>query len=403
MNILKEIIPGKTEKKELKNEVDKFLKKLKKTKDVKFVVGGSYAKNTWLSGNDDVDIFAKFNYKKYKDKDISKELKKILSKNYTFTTVHGSRDYFHIKGKDIIFEIVPVLDIKKPEEAINVTDVSPLHTKYIKKHTNKKLQNEIRILKKFCKANQLYGAESYIKGFSGYVLEILIIHYKSFDKLMKNIKKWEDKTILDPGKFYKSKDKILNELNPSKKESPLILIDPVQPDRNAAAALGKKVFDNLVSLARLYDGSELFFKNQEVNLKDLKGYIILEATPLKGKKDIVGAKLLKTLEKIKRHLEFKDFEISDYGWKWNETAYFWFKTKKLSKTKKHYGPSLNQKKHIEPFKKRWKGYKIKQEKGRLVVTLEREFTDPKDYIKKLITEKEIIKGTKNIKLLRKVI
>ena len=310
--------------------------------------------------------------------------------------MHGSRDYFHIKGKSTTIEVVPVLDIKKPQQAINVTDVSPLHTNYIKKHTNKKLQNEIRIFKKFCKANKLYGAESYIKGFSGYVLEILITHYKSFDKLIKDVRKWEDKTVLDPGNFYKSKNKILNELNPSKKESPLILIDPVQPDRNAAAALGKKVFNKLISLAKLYDGSEIFFKELEVNLKDLKNYIILKATPLTGKKDIVGSKLIKTLEKIKKQLELNDFEVSDYGWKWEKNAYFWFKIDKLSKTKKHLGPSLTQKQHLRPFKNRWKDYKIKQEDGRLVVTIKREFTEPIGFIKHIIKEKDIKKGAKSL-------
>ncbi|MBT3395060.1 hypothetical protein HOA59_00670 [archaeon] len=398
MDILKEISPTKQEKKELKKKVNSFLKSFKKSKGVKFVVGGSYAKNTWLSGNPDIDVFARFDYKTYKDKDISKELGDLLSKKYKFTKVHGSRDYYHIDIDKTIFEVVPVLEIKKPEEAKNVTDVSAFHVKYIKKHTNKKLQNEIRILKHFCKANDLYGAESYIRGFSGYVLEILISHYKSFNKLIKSVKLWEEKTVLDPAKYYKSKREIGLELNPSK-VSPLILIDPVQPDRNAAAALGKKVYNKLINLAKIYDGSDAFFRKKEVDLKDLKGYNILSITPLTGKKDIVGAKLLKSLEYIKKQLELNDFKVIDYGWKWETKAYFWFKIESpKSKTKKHYGPTKDKKTHIEAFKKKHKKQKIHKGIKGIYIIQERRFTKSEDILNYLIKQKNVSEKLKNIKL-----
>jgi tRNA nucleotidyltransferase (CCA-adding enzyme) len=396
----KEFTPNKVERAKLKKEVKSFLKKFKKIDGMKFMVGGSYAKNTWLPNNQDIDIFAKFNYNKYKDKDLSKELKKILSKHYKVDLVHGSRDYFHIKRDNVILEIVPIFDIKKPSEAKNVTDVSPLHVKYIKTKTNKKIQNEIRLLKQFCKANELYGAESYIRGFSGYVLEVLMVHYKSFDKLINEVKKWKEKVVLDPSKSYKSEREIINELNESKKVSPLILIDPVQPNRNAAAALGKKVFSKFISLAKVYDGSEDYFKRKEVKLSDLKGYIILEVVPKTGKKDIVGAKIVKTLERLKTKLEASDFEVKDYGWKWEKKAHFWFKVDKIkSKTKKHYGPEKKFKKHLELFKKKWKDYKISESKGKIYVTLERKFTNPREFLKEEIKKKFITENIKKINIL----
>ncbi|MFH1377041.1 MAG: nucleotidyltransferase domain-containing protein [Candidatus Woesearchaeota archaeon] len=388
MNILKEITPSNKEielnKKLLKSFISKF-----KLKDIKLTPGGSYAKNTWISGNIDIDIFAKFNYKKYENKDISKDLKKILLKKFKrVKTIHGSRDYFHIKQKNIIFEVVPVLDIENPSKAKNVMDVSPLHVNYVKKHTNKKLQDQIRILKQFCKANELYGAESYIKGFSGYVLEILIIYYKSFKNLLTAAKRWKSKTIIDPSKFYKSKEELLSLLNKSKAESPLILIDPVQPNRNAAAALGKEKFQKLLELAKIYDNSESFFKKKEVDIKKLKGYLIFKVEPKGGKSDIIGAKLLTSLERMKKEFEQKDFEVQDYGWKWNKEAYFWFKIPKLSKTKKHYGPELKRKMHVRAFKQRWK--RTKTEKGIIYTIIKREFTDPKQFSKVLI-KKDFIK------------
>jgi len=237
-SILEQINQNKVEKKQLDKKVKEFLKKLK-NKDIKFYVGGSYAKNTFLKDNLDIDIFAKFNYKKYHDKNISKELKKFLKSEFRrkVKIVHGSRDYFHILENNLKFEIVPVLDIKKSSNSQNIMDFSPLHVKFVKKKTNRKKQNEIKILKYFCRANDLYGAESYIRGFSGYVLELLIIKYGSFDKLIKNVKTWKDEEVIY---FGRNKEKALRELNKSKKVSPLIIIDPVQEDRNAAAAISKK-------------------------------------------------------------------------------------------------------------------------------------------------------------------
>jgi len=76
---------------------------------------------------------------------------------------------------------IKALDLKK-----NITDISPLHALWIRKNSNEKVRDEIRKFKYFLKINDLYGAESYIRGFSGYIAEILVIYYKSFNNLIKN-------------------------------------------------------------------------------------------------------------------------------------------------------------------------------------------------------------------------
>ncbi len=383
MKILKKIKLSKQEKQLLDKKVSSFLEKLNKDlKDAKAIAGGSYAKNTILKDNYDIDIFVKFNYKLRKQ-DISKLLEKSLKKKFRYTKVHGSRDYFHVKLGKHLFEVVPVLNIKKAEQALNVTDVSPLHVNYIKKK-GKGLEDDIRLVKQFCKANNLYGAESYIKGFSGYVLEVLTIYYGSFNKLIKNAAKWRPVKIIDPERYYKNKEEIIKSLNKSKRSS-LILIDPVQKDRNAAAALSKEKFELFNELIKQYlkNPSEIFFVKKEVALKELKDYLIIKVKPVRGKKDIVGAKLVKDLEFIKKKLE--DFEVLDYGWKWNRFAYFYFKVKKkkLNKYRKNYGPSKKHKEHLENFKKKWKGKRFNYDKGKIYVNVLRENRDVKKAIKSL--------------------
>jgi tRNA nucleotidyltransferase (CCA-adding enzyme) len=87
-----------------------------------------------------------------------------------------------------------VKKISKPKEAENITDLSYSHVNYIKKRIkNKKILDEIRIAKAFCYATNTYGAESYIGGFSGYAIELLVYHYGSFLKFIKAISKLDGK------------------------------------------------------------------------------------------------------------------------------------------------------------------------------------------------------------------
>ena len=204
MKILEEIRPREKEKQEVKKIIESVLSKIK-VEDAKFELGGSYAKDTFLRGNHDIDIFVKFPYAKYKNKDISKILNEKLWIKHK--KVHGSRDYFQMEKKGYSLEFIPVLDIKNPEQDKNITDFSPLHTKWVKKHL--KNSDEARLIKKFCRAQGVYGAESYIKGFSGYVLEILTVYYKNFYNLIKNVSRWKLPVYIDIEKYYKNKEEAL--------------------------------------------------------------------------------------------------------------------------------------------------------------------------------------------------
>jgi tRNA nucleotidyltransferase (CCA-adding enzyme) len=391
--MLESISLNKKEKKELDRKVKDFLKKLE-NKDIKFFIGGSYAKNTFLKGNLDIDIFAMFDCKENKYEDISKKLGKFLkSKFKKVETVHGSRDYFHIKQDDLIFEIVPVLKIKKSSQAENIMDVSPLHVKFVKRRVGKKLKKDVMLLKQFFRANNLYGAESYIRGFSGYICELLIIYYGGFDELIKSVREWDEKKIIH---FGRNSEKAFAKLSKSKKNSSLVVIDPVQKDRNASAALSKKNYEKFISLCKAYNGNKSFFVRKEVILSKLKGYVILKINPKEGKKDIIGAKLLASLERLKKEFEMYDFKIKDYGWKFEDYAYFWFKADKLEKNKIHFGPKVSDKVNRVAFNKRWKNVKVS--KGRVYTILKRKYLSLEEYSKYLIRQKWLKERVKSVKI-----
>jgi len=402
MKLLKEVLQEITPEKTKPQEVQKFLKdlnaQLKKHKiKAKAMLGGSFAKDTWLKGDYDVDVFVKFSLK-YDDRSLSTLLGKALKK-FKPTKLHGSRDYFWVKN-NTKYEIVPVRDIKKPEQALNVTDFSPGHVKWVNTK-GKKYKKDIMLAKKFCKAQKVYGAESYIRGFSGHVVDILVIYYKGFLPMLKAAGKWKQKSVVDFNNKYKGKALLM--MNKSKLHSPLIVIDPVQPQRNASAALKQDKFDEFVkaSKAFLKKPSKKFFEEKKTDYEALakKGNLIKIAVDAKsGKEDVVGTKLLKAYEYFRS--KFRDFELVNSGWDWNRKnkAVFWFviKTTQLTPTEARLGPPKDIKIGVKEFKKKHK--KTYTSKGRIMAKVKRKYTTPKDLVKVMSKQDHIKSRVKSCKL-----
>lgn len=372
----------------------------------KAVAGGSVAKDTYLKNDFDVDLFVAFSTD-YVDQDISKLLYNAI-KSLKPELVHGSRDYFHIDEKGIIFEIIPVLDVKEAGEARNVTDMSIYHVKWAKKILQKdpKLRDDIRLAKAFCKGIGVYGAESYIRGFSGHTLDILIAYYGSFIKLLRGAANWHKGIIIDINQAHKGN--ALKTLNKAKVLSPLILIDPVDPMRNASASLDNEKFNRFITSAKEFieNPDLMFFVQKKFSINDIlrKGKehktFILQATPLKGKTDVSGAKLLKVFQIIEKKIKLNDFIILEDDWSWNKDtkAFLWYilDEKPLSRFKEHIGPPLKARAHAEEFRK--KHSKCVEKNGRLYATVKREYTQPEALIDHLLTEESsILERVKSIK------
>ena len=71
---------------------------------------------------------------------------------------------------------------------------------------NKSILDEIKIAKAFCYANNCYGAESYVQGFSGYALELLVYYYGGFINFLRAVSKEKannkEKIVIDIEKNY---------------------------------------------------------------------------------------------------------------------------------------------------------------------------------------------------------
>lgn len=412
MNIYKEVLEeykvSKEEHDNLISKANKILEQVQEQLDnqgvkAEVMLGGSAAKGTFVKGDFDCDVFVRFD-KQYLDDQLSDFLEEALKIFPGVKRVHGSRDYFQVNVEGIDYEFVPVKKIYKPEEANNVTDSSPLHVEWMKNHIQKNpsIMDCIILAKLFCKAHGIYGAESYVRGFSGHVIDILLVYYQSFENLLKNAPEWDKYAVIDVEGHGTDK-----EMNESKILS-LIVIDPIQPERNAAAALSSENMEFLLQKAEefLQNPKKEFFVKKELTeeyLESIKGeneLFILKAKPLDEKDDIAGAKLLKVFQYINKQLKNYEFTVLDTGWEWNkkEEAILYFMTPpgELEEKKLRQGPPVQAKENSDGFKQKHPG--AWEENGRLYAYVKRDYTHPQQLIRDLIEDEYVKEKVNSIRI-----
>jgi len=264
------------------------------------------------------------------------------------------------------------MKVKKPKDAQNITDLSYSHVRYINKKLRKKDLDEVRLAKAFCYANKCYGAESYINGFSGYALELLICYYGNFLKFVRAMAKVDDKLIIDIEKDYKNKNEVLMDVNSSKLQSPIIFIDPTYKQRNVLAALNDETFEKFKSACKkfLKNPLEKSFEVVKTDLEKIRKnaiknkseFVLLEAVTNKQEGDIAGSKLLKFYNHLTDEIK-KFFVIKNKGFNYNDkkSARYFF----VVKSKKEIilpGPFVSQKENVRKFKRAHKRSFVKGKK-----------------------------------------
>ncbi|MBI3052377.1 CCA tRNA nucleotidyltransferase [Candidatus Woesearchaeota archaeon] len=392
--VLGRLRPSAGERKKVKAAVASFVARLK-VPGARVVVGGSLAKDTWISGVHDIDIFVCFAYTRYKSRSagLSDLLEKSLkSSGLGFERLHGSRDYFQVAWQGFSFEVVPVLDIRRPGQALNITDASMLHARWVKAHVSPAMADEVRLLKAFCAAQGCYGAESYIRGFSGYVCEVLVARYGSFRAVLKAALKWKDKEAVDFSGFYRGR-RVLDFMNESKTQSPVIVVDPVDRARNAAAALSVDKLEAFRQAARsfLKSPSGSFFSHDLPTAGELLGGLgtgfVVEAWPVRGRRDLVNMKIVKVHQFIVQQLARHGFRVLDSGIKWGGSALLWFRlaSGQLPEFEVLAGPPVSaDARHLSAFRKLHS--RVVARRGRLVAYRKRKFRAAGELVASLLND-----------------
>ena len=225
--------------KELKEKIQKEITERKLPVSIELV--GSTAKDTYIKDNLDVDFFLLFPTSFSKENIAKNSLsigRKLLEK-----TEESYAEHPYIRGyfKNYKTEIVPCYRIEKASQKLSAVDRTPLHTEYVKEHLQESQKQEIRLFKQFLRGIGCYGAEAEIEGFSGYLCEILILKYGTFEELINNAQHWKrgEKLALSKGD-YPSFD------------TPLTFIDPVDKNRNVTSALSEEKYNLFIKASKEY-------------------------------------------------------------------------------------------------------------------------------------------------------
>jgi len=209
---------------------------------------GSFARDTWISHEADLDIFARFpptTERKEWEERVLPAMRNYFSR-YRVIERYAEHPFleFHVDG--IRVNIVPSYDVTKGEWK-SATDRTPYHTEFMQTHLTPELRREARLLKKFAKGIGTYGAEIKIGGFSGMLIDTLVLYYQSFMETLRHASSWKKGTLLEIGKPE-------SVVSPKEKDPnvDLIVIDPVDPNRNLAAAVRPDRLWNFVGAGRQF-------------------------------------------------------------------------------------------------------------------------------------------------------
>ena len=202
---------------------------------------GSLTKDTYLAGDHDVDLFLAFPLETPLEELREKGLKlgeAIAEKLDAYEIAYAEHPYVRATYRGVKVDLVPCYDVKSWKEVKTAVDRSILHTKWVIENL-KGRNDEVRLLKRFLKGIKAYGSEVYVRGFSGYLAEILVIEYGSFLNVLKNADFILRKKIIDPENWLKKEPEVAMKTvkRETEEDKPLIVVDPVDPRRNVSANL----------------------------------------------------------------------------------------------------------------------------------------------------------------------
>ncbi len=234
----------------IKGSIIKLLQEKRINAEVELV--GSTSKGTNLKGGD-IDIFIVFPKSFTREQIVKYGLEighKVLPDGKEKYAEHPYV-FGYLKGHKV--DIVPCFRIESGEKIKSAVDRSPLHTKWVRENLDDEKRKWIVLLKVMLKSLGLYGSEIYRAGFSGYVCELLVIKFGNLENVLAFFASSNKNLVVSFGS------------NDVKDQYPLILVDPVDPSRNAAAAVNLENLSRFRILSREYliEKNERYFEKQE--------------------------------------------------------------------------------------------------------------------------------------------
>jgi tRNA nucleotidyltransferase (CCA-adding enzyme) len=373
--VLDRITPTEKERRDTDSAIKKIMletEKVIKPLRLKHTLAGSFLRDTWLADKLEFDIFILFPERVSREEleksglELGKKIVAGLKGQYEIA--YAEHPYIRAVVDGFAVDFVPCYDIKDPGSIKSAVDRTPHHNRYILKKLSKKLSPQVRLLKQFCKGLGVYGSDLRVEGFSGYLTELLIIRYKTLKNLMLDASKWEaGKVMIDLEGRHAGKELDVKEKFPGQ---PLIVIDPVDKNRNVAAAVSPANFEWFKQSCKsfLQSPSKSYFdtKKSVLSTASIQKEVKKRGTKLLALSfkrpsvvdDVLFPQLRRSGRRIRGMLEDDEFKVLGHGvWCDNLECVLFFEllASKLPATKKITGPPVFSKTHSKQFIKKYEG------------------------------------------------
>jgi len=208
--------------------------------DADILLVGSTARNTWLAGDRDVDLFVSF------PPDIDRE----QLEEYGLQVGHavlpeGHEEYAehpYVVGscEGFAVDCVPCYDVADATDIQSAVDRTPFHTRYLDERLDETLASDVRVTKQFLSAIGCYGSDLRTRGFSGFLTELLVLAHGGFREFVEAAADWHPPVAFDPADHQQESF-----------EDPLVVVDPTDPERNVAAVCSAENVARLQHHARM--------------------------------------------------------------------------------------------------------------------------------------------------------
>jgi tRNA nucleotidyltransferase (CCA-adding enzyme) len=368
--------------------------------DATVVQVGSTARDTWLAGDRDIDLFVSF----------PPDLERDQLEEYGLAVGHavlpnGHEEYAehpYVVGEveGFAVDLVPCYDVSEATDIQSAVDRTPFHTRYLEARLDEEIADEIRVCKQFFTGIGVYGSDLRTRGFSGFLTELLVLEYGGFRPLVTAVADWQPPVRFDPERHDQgdSSPDSGDDGDPAF-DDPLVVVDPTDPGRNVAAVCSPENVTRLQHYARalLSDPREALFEPTEAEPIDGERVRELVAdrgtTPVALRCAVPGLvddqlwpQLEKSREGIASELDRRGFEVfrseafaTDGPGDSREVALlFELEVSERPRVERHEGPPVHVRAHATGFYEKYAdadAYGPFIEGDRYVVEREREFVD----------------------------
>jgi len=236
------------------------------------MVVGSVARDTWITGDRDLDVFMLFDPAlpraelEHRGLNLARQIATRFGEG--MREKYSEHPYINTTVAGLDVDLVPCYAVQTATGIQSAVDRTPFHTRYIRKHIDG-FVDDVLLMKQFAKAGGIYGSDHVTEGFAGYLCELLVLHYGGFAPLIEAAGGWRPGMVID-----------IAEHQAKAFDDPLVVIDPVDPKRNVAASLSLTRMFEFVELARGYaaePGIEFFMPRMETPLtREQFGALLVE-------------------------------------------------------------------------------------------------------------------------------